>query len=383
MTELKASTKTAENPMITVEGFKLKKLSVITTFSDEAKIDKAVEKFRTEALSVVPDLSTKKGRDSIASVAYKISKKKTSIVSQMIEPSIEDAKAIVSSVGKGKKYFQSKMDDLRDEVRDPLNKWEEEEKLKEEKRIAEIKDNIEGIYAIATFDHNNPPGKDEITSLIEAADSINCEEGFAEFTQDALQAKSKTKETLAEMLNKIIQKEIADKAAEELELKEAEIEKQRLKQVAQERLNKLMMIPTTMFGKTSKEIQAKIDSIQKFEIKESEFGEFTQQASDSVVTVVQQLGAMLAQVKFMEEQQPAKQEPEITHTDNTAPVETYQEPVKEEQPIKQTKVRGGYTTKIELTPHEAMLKEVSFWCDEYHVINSQHQDLFRILNKYK
>lgn len=55
----------------------------------------------------------------------------------------------------------------------------------------------------------------------------------------------------------------------------------------------------------------------------------------------------------------------------------------EEQPTKQTKAPGGYTTKKELTPHEEMLREVNFWCEEYHVINSQHQDLFRILNKYK
>lgn len=57
--------------------------------------------------------------------------------------------------------------------------------------------------------------------------------------------------------------------------------------------------------------------------------------------------------------------------------------IQEEQPTKQTKAPGGYTTKKELTPHEEMLREVNFWCEEYHVINSQHQDLFRILNKYK
>ena len=43
--EKETSTK-VENPMITVDDFKLKKLSVISTFSDNKKIDKAVDKFR-------------------------------------------------------------------------------------------------------------------------------------------------------------------------------------------------------------------------------------------------------------------------------------------------------------------------------------------------
>lgn len=385
MNEVKANTKTEENPMITVDGFKLKKLSIISTFSDNKKIDKAIDKFREDALSIVPDLTTKKGRDAVASIAYKISKKKTSIVSQMIDPSIEDAKAIVTSVGKGKSHFKTKMDELRDEVRKPLNEWEEAEKIKEKKRIDDIQLKITGINNIVYFDQNNLPGKDEITELIESVDCIDCEEGFDEFTQDALQAKSKAKEILAEMLNKIIQKEIADKAAEELELKEAELKAQHLKQQAQERLNKLMMIPTTMFGKTSEEIQTKIDSIESFTIKQSEFGEFTQQASDSVITVVNQLGAMLAQVKFMEE----AQKPVVTDAvDNSLPLETIRH--QEKKPVEQrlaekfaeVKEEPVNDDQKELTPKEQMNKQLKFWKDQYGVRVNEFNDLMNIINQY-
>lgn len=307
-TEVSTTSKVVENPMITVEGFKLKKFSIISTFSDTVKIDKAVAKFAKDALSVVPDLTSKKGRDAIASVAFKISKKKTSIVSKMIDPSIEDAKALVKNVNAGKTYFKNKMDDLRDEVRAPLNEWEAAEKIREEKRINDIQVKIKGIHLIINFAPGKKPCKDEITELMEAVDCINCEEGFAEFTQDALQAKSSVKEKLTEMLNVIIQKEITDKAEADLLVQEQKLASERLKIKAQERLNKLMMIPTTMFGKTSEEIESMIFKVEHTPIIEEEFGEFVQQANESVVTVVHQLGTMLDQVKFMEEQ--AK--PEVT-----------------------------------------------------------------------
>ena len=93
--------------------------------------------------------------------------------------------------------------------------------------------------------------------------------------------------------------------------------------------------------------------------------------------------------KLLAEQK--QQEPEVVHADNTSPVEVCQEPVPAQERAKRSvelseqknKTLGGYTTKMELTPHEQMLKDVTFWCNEYHIINSQHQDLFRILNKYK
>ena len=410
-TEVSTVSKAVENPTITVEGFKLKKLSIISTFSDTAKIDKAVDKFTKDALSVVPDLTNKKGRDAIASVAFKISKKKTSIVSQMIDPSIEEAKALVKNVNAGKKYFQTKMDNLRDEVRAPLNEWEAAEKIREEKRISDIRLRIEGIDAISFYDPAHPPGKTSIASLMEAVDSINCEEGFAEFTQDALQAKSRVKEKLTEMLNVIIQKEIQDKADEEFATKELELKEQQLKAAAQERVNKLMMIPVGFFGKDSHEIRKKITSLENYEVKESEFGELTEQAKTSVTTVVDQLSGMLQQQQLVEQAsidaEQAKEyktelEGAVDHLasiGNKEPECSDNAVVHEEKPVEQ-KLADRFapdasqsipeqnrthsrTVTTQLTPHQAMIKDVNFWAGEYGIVNSEYSDLMNILNKYK
>lgn len=345
-TEVSAVSKAAENPMITVDGFKLKKLSIISTFSDTTKIDKAVAKFTKDALSVIPDLTSKKGRDAVASVAFKISKKKTSIVSQMIDPSIEEAKALVKNVNAGKKHFQTQMDNLRDKVRAPLNEWEAAEKIREEKRINDIQVKIKGIHLIISFAPGNEPGKDEITELMEAVDGINCEEGFAEFTQDALQAKSSVKERLTEMLNVIIQKEIQDKADEEFAIKEQELKVQQLKAAAQERVNKLMMIPVGFFGKDSHEIRKKITSLENYEVKESEFGELYETAKTSVTNVITQLSGMLQQQMLVEE----AQKPVVTDAvDNSLPLETIHH--QEEKPVEQRLAeRFANTESSEQTP---------------------------------
>ena len=374
------STVTA-NPLITVDTIKVKQLSIIPTFSDTAKVDKLVLKFGAEALSVIPDMSNKKGRDVIKSMAFKVSQTKTGVIAQMIKPSIEQAKKVIAEVGKGKKHSETKMDALRDEVRAPLNKWEADEKIREDKRISDIQIKINGIHLIVKFSPGNEPCKDDITELMESVDSINCEEGFAEFTQDALQAKSKAKEILTEMLNVIIQKEIQDKADEELLLKEQQLDKERLKIKAQERLNNLMMIPVTMFGKTSKELSDKATSITHYPIVESEFGELFEQANIAAKNVIAQLNTMHDQQILVESAQDKKQQEVEKMPFNDSP--HYESKSVEQEPVtkiipEQTRTHSR-TVITPLTWHQKMIKQVDFWYSE----NGSYDDLMSILNQYK
>ncbi len=437
--EINPAKKPAANPMVNVDGFKVRQNSIITTFSDTKKIDSLIKKVRDEALTVPIDLVTKKGRDLIASEAHKVSKMKTGVIKQMIDPSIEEAKALVKNVNGGKKHFQTEMDDLRLEVRKPLTDWEAAEELKEKARIEAIQEKIVGINSIAVFG-DIPPGKDEITSLLEAVDAIDCEEGFDEFTQDALQAKSRAKEILTEKLNVIIQQELKEAADEELRLKEIELEKQQAKQKAQERVNNLMMIPVKYIGKPAEEIEKRLTALKNYEVPAEEFGDLYEAAKTSLSNVVIQLEAMHQQqllVEKAQQQQAAAVEqvdnlldvdraPEVNaHLRTDKPLytgvdmaqghdQTVQHNVSQQinldnqvlqqethaqsdQDIQQhdiglapaakqgetiTKTIGGFKTVEKLTPHESMIKEVRFWAKEYGVINSELSDLMMILNKY-
>lgn len=387
------------NPMVIVDGFKLKKLSIISTFSDIKKIDKAVEKFGVDALSVIPDLTTKKGRESIASMAYKISKKKNSIVSGMIDPSIEEAKALVKKVGAGKKHFEGKMDALRDEIRDPLNKWEEEEKVREQKRISDIKIKISCIINLALLPSGKEHDKNYISEMIEAVDNIDCSAWFDEFAQEALQAKASSKEALSQCLNTVIQKELEAAQQKELAEQKEKLDKEKLvmeaKAKAQERLNKLIMIPSTMFGKTSVELNKKLNSIDLVEINEAEFGELFDQANVAKAQVIVQLGQMAEQQALVESAQKAKEEEAVNQlhqeqaqtpdpTSEGALNETIEGSIKEEpieQPVKQ-KVAGGYTTREKITPQQKMMLNVDFWAGEYGIVGSALNDLNNIHEQY-
>jgi len=287
-------TTTKKTELLNVEDLiKVKKSSVISTFSDTKKIQPFIDLVRDEVISDVVDLSTKKGRDKIASRAYKVSTIKNGVIKKIVNPSMEDYKQAIKSVGQGKSFFENEMDSLRDEIRKPLNDWEADEKEKEEKRIADIKEQIAGVIELGAL--SGEDDKDYITSMIEAVDNIDCTDGFDEFTQEALQAKSAAKEALAQGLNNIIQKELEEDQRLTLAAQQKKLD-------VQERLNNLSMVPVELIGKPSSDIKDKIDSLDKFEVTESDFGDLYQQAIDSVKKVIVQLKSMFNQQILIEEQ---------------------------------------------------------------------------------
>lgn len=264
----------------------------------------------------------------------------------------------------------------------------------EEERIQAIHDQINSIREFST----NLIGKtsEELQGIIEAVDMIDVSENFSEFTQEAMQVKKETLGDLNLALSSAIQNEQLAADREKLRKEQAEqkekIRLDDLKAKSQERLNNLIMIPSTMFGKTSQELEKKIASIGKFEIKEEEFGEFSEQAKDSVKTVVKTLGTMLAQTKFMEEQAQTPETLESVGYQANAPIDDNLPSGEYEQPIEQRLAKTFADTPEEKevktptyavqTRHESMIKDVKFWCEEYRIINSEYSDLMNILNKY-
>ncbi|HHG0450965.1 TPA: hypothetical protein ACPSK6_005091, partial [Citrobacter freundii] len=57
----------------------IEKSSAMAVFTNNEQLDPIIEKIEKEARSLVPDVSTKKGRDAIASMAHKVARSKTYI----------------------------------------------------------------------------------------------------------------------------------------------------------------------------------------------------------------------------------------------------------------------------------------------------------------
>lgn len=97
-------------------------------------LDAYLEEIR-QAVNEVPDLTTKKGRDRVASLAAQVSRSKTAIE----KPGREYLKRLKEAVRPAEaeiKRFVDACDELRDATRKPLTEWEaEQERIKAEEAM--------------------------------------------------------------------------------------------------------------------------------------------------------------------------------------------------------------------------------------------------------
>lgn len=112
-------------------------------------LDAYLEQIR-QAVNEVPDLTTKKGRDRVASLAAQVSRSKTAIE----KPGREYLKRLKEAVRPAEaeiKRFVDACDELRDATRRPLTEWEaEQERIKEEETMNAL--HVEALAMNEEFD---------------------------------------------------------------------------------------------------------------------------------------------------------------------------------------------------------------------------------------
>ncbi|HFZ1396045.1 TPA: hypothetical protein ACIJTG_005576, partial [Klebsiella pneumoniae] len=112
-------------------------------------LDAYLEQIR-QAVNEVPDLTTKKGRDRVASLAAQVSRSKTAIE----KPGREYLKRLKEAVRPAEaeiKRFVDACDELRDATRKPLTEWEaEQERIKAEGAMLAL--HVEALAMNEEFD---------------------------------------------------------------------------------------------------------------------------------------------------------------------------------------------------------------------------------------
>lgn len=112
-------------------------------------LDDYLEQIR-QAVNEVPDLTTKKGRDRVASLAAQVSRSKTAIE----KPGREYLKRLKEAVRPAEaeiKRFVDACDELRDATRKPLTEWEaEQERIKAEEAMSAL--HVEALAMNEEFD---------------------------------------------------------------------------------------------------------------------------------------------------------------------------------------------------------------------------------------
>ncbi|EMF1901428.1 hypothetical protein V2G80_002545 [Raoultella ornithinolytica] len=139
----------------------IEKKNAMAVFTNNDQLDPLIEAIEKEARSLVPDVTTKKGRDSIASMAHKVARSKT-YIDNAGKDLVADLKALPKQIDESRRVVRERLDALKDEVRRPLTEWEAEqariaaEKAAEEERLrieAEQKAALEALRKQVEVDH--------------------------------------------------------------------------------------------------------------------------------------------------------------------------------------------------------------------------------------
>ena len=163
----------------------LDQTAIAAVFTTPNGVDAMLQRLREEAANEVPDLTTKKGRDRIASLAFKVSKAKV-LVDDHGKELVAEEKKRLALIDADRKKWRDACDALRDEIRKPLDDYEAAEAA----RIQRHKAAIEALRDLASKGMGQPSAV--ISSLIAEAEAVQLGEQWQEYAAAAGKAKDET-----------------------------------------------------------------------------------------------------------------------------------------------------------------------------------------------
>lgn len=206
------------------------KETALQVYSAANGLDPFLAKIREEIDGFVPDVTTRKGREAIASIAYKVARSKTAL-DNVGKELVAELKEVPKKVDAERKRMRDLLDSWQAEVRQPLTEWEEREAArvaKHEAGIAQIRawvdaSAIEGMSAFYLADR------------IVKAESVVIDAAWEEFEAEAHRAKAASLEALRNAFAKREQYEAEQAELERLRKEAAEREqKEREERIARE-----------------------------------------------------------------------------------------------------------------------------------------------------
>lgn len=159
-------------------------------FRQPQGMDAILARIEEQARAQVLDVTTKKGRDAIASLAHKIARSKTAL-DDAGKALNEDARRQINAVDAERRKVRDRLDALKDEVRAPLTKWEADEAA----RVDALKARLERLRTAHTM---LPDGatSEQISALLARVEATAIDDSWAEFVVDAARFKDQAVATL-------------------------------------------------------------------------------------------------------------------------------------------------------------------------------------------
>jgi len=192
----------------------------IAVFTDGKQYSDFYARMKAETAKHVPDVTTPKGRDAIRSLAFRVTKSKTTLDKAGLGLT-EEARKTIALVNESRKKMVAELDTLAAEVRKPLTDWETAEEARITKCNAVIA-NLKSAGLIAEDDTSE-------TVRQRGAEVWEIEldpDLFGDMLDTAQDAKTAAVEALGRAFNRL--KKAEDDAARLAALEAAEAERQRL-----------------------------------------------------------------------------------------------------------------------------------------------------------
>lgn len=142
------------------------------------RIDPLLSEIEEKAKALVADVTTAKGRKEIASMAFAVSRTKTAL-DDAGKTLVADQKKRIGLVDADRKKVRDRLDALRDEVRRPLDDWEQSEK----DRVASLESRLHELA-------KTPSGTSaDAEARVAWLESVAIDDSWQERAADAAKAK--------------------------------------------------------------------------------------------------------------------------------------------------------------------------------------------------
>ncbi|HDX8356794.1 TPA: hypothetical protein RQN15_000522 [Aeromonas hydrophila] len=221
MTE-QAKTDTAQTQLVVIEP-----TTAVALFTEGHGVAELLADIRQKASSLVPDVTTAKGRKEIASVAHAVARTKT-YIDGLGKELTDQYKEIPKRIDANRKVLRDTLDALKDEVRAPLTKYE----AAEEARVAALQSRLARLNELGSSASIEIAAADLQTMLREVVDEFVLDDSWQELLPQATVARELAAKRLGDALA----------ARQKYEAEQAELELLRQKQAEQDRIDRERLI---------------------------------------------------------------------------------------------------------------------------------------------
>lgn len=200
--------------------------TAVALFTEGQGVAELLADIRQKATSLVPDITTAKGRKEIASIAHAVARTKT-YLDGLGKEQTDKFKEIPKRIDANRKQIRDTLDTLKDEVRAPLTQYE----AAEEARVAALQSRLARLNELGSSASIEIAAAD-LQVMLNEVEQNALDDTWQELLPQATVSKALAAKRLGEALA----------ARQKYEAEQAELEQLRQKQAEQDRIDRERLI---------------------------------------------------------------------------------------------------------------------------------------------